>query len=820
MGRDRVEVVQLDLQRKWEYLRRYYDAAGRFYEAHDEVVSESDIDECIRNLKARPAPVVRKSIALDRWHYRPDEDDRGVREGFFSFDYDERGWEKVRLPHAVRSAPKDPVRFGKTDYVMYISRQGRGEYCDILKGDSHAWYKSRIPRDQLDRDKMIYLDFRSVNLQSDVWVNEYPVMTSHLGLFPFQVEISEEARSFDSADAVVAVRVSNTASNVPGMFYNGFQFDYSSREHTGRERQEMDWNDQSSMGIADEVTLLVLDKNHIKDAFIHVDELHNTQARLGVEVELRNTTWRPFRGTVALEISEWLPRESNVISRSEKSVVVLPMSEGKTGIAVELSGAKLWTPSAPNLYLAHVVLRSEDGTSIDDVYETFGVRTIRMKGSHFYLNGERFVPRGTHDVCHYLDEQEICPSDRVIVRDILLHKAMGATCSRWPSDTRMHYGRIADYCDQLGFLVSWTGYFEVWNIHPEAELLAGRDVQAMVRSLRNHPSIIVWEMGDEVLAVTHPYRRMKWFDMMYRLVEAEDRTRPIIPNGCYSGELMDIIEKHGATAGSMAERRRLALEQYPVYGRELAVWDIHHCPCLPPFAPVYQHIEKVVEVLGGQKPTIYTEFGTDGMPNPARIAELYGSFRWGPNPLMVARREDLDQGCYARRVTADDWRETQAYQAITVSSIIDNLRQHPEAFAGYYFVCMFDVWTFYWGAVDAKGKAKLLFFVASNCLRPVSISALHGNSVLKRPDRLEVTVSNYGGAIAGATLKVVIRDSSGHAVAEMEQADVKAAGDVQLTTVAEIDTEGLPNGLYDIEYHLSDKDRRLLAKQIEIAYFE
>ena len=60
---------------------------------------------------------------------------------------------------------------------------------------------------------------------------------------------------------------------------------------------------------------------------------------------------------------------------------------------------------------------------------------------------------------------------------------------------RMHYKRIAEYADQLGFMISWTGYFEIWMVHSEMEMYARKDTRVMVRSLRNLPSIIVWEMG-------------------------------------------------------------------------------------------------------------------------------------------------------------------------------------------------------------------------------------------------------------------------------------------------------------------------------------
>ena len=67
--------------------------------------------------------------------------------------------------------------------------------------------------------------------------------------------------------------------------------------------------------------------------------------------------------------------------------------------------------------LANIILVSEKGEKIDDMYETFGVRTFKMMGSHFYLNNKKTVPRGTHNAISYLRDSEICPSDENIVKE-------------------------------------------------------------------------------------------------------------------------------------------------------------------------------------------------------------------------------------------------------------------------------------------------------------------------------------------------------------------------------------------------------------------
>ena len=674
------ELLKLDYNKRWRYLKRYYDLASAFYDIRDTVVSEEEINDCIAKLKRKPQSIIRREIRLNDWHFMLDMQDEGVKQGYFSGEYDETCWGQVTIPHAYSDVPERPVKFGRTNNAMYAAEADLGEYCDILRGDSCGWYKCRLRLEELKKDEIAYLSFESVNLKSDVWVNEYPVMTDHLGLFPFKMEITDELKAFYSTNPVIVVRVENIASNIPAMFYNGFQFDYSDADQcTGR--HEMDWKNNSSAGIADEVKLSIVNKNHIENVFIHTDEIADNNAKITLDMELKNNTWTAFRGTVGVEISPWLPKEGDVVKNQSVEAIVLPMNDGKATISIAMENCDLWTNEAPHMYLAHIVLFDEYGGAIDDVFETFGVRTIKIKGSHLYLNGRKFVPRGTHDVCHYFGEAQICPGDEIIVKDLLLHKKMGANCSRWPSDARLHYQKIADYCDQLGFMLSWTGYFEVWNIHSEAELLASRDVKAMVRSLRNHPSIIVWEMGDEVLNFSHESRRMRWFDMMYKLVSAEDKTRPIIPSGDWSSSLIGAIRNHGDANLTMEEKRKHALEEFPVYDQELALWDVHDCPYYPPFNPIIEPMDRIVDALGEYKPVIFTEFGTDGMPAPEKVMDIYEKFRWKANPFYLLRRETLDRGCFGRDLTLEDWKESQAFQALTVVSLIDRLRQYPETFA-------------------------------------------------------------------------------------------------------------------------------------------
>jgi hypothetical protein len=341
----------------------------------------------------------------------------------------------------------------------------------------------------------------------------------------------------------------------------------------------------------------------------------------------------------------------------------------------------------------------------------------------------------------------------------------------------------------------------------------------MVRSLRNHPSIIVWEMGDEPLMLIHHHRRFRWYEQIYRLVEQEDRSRPIIPAGYWCNELVELIERHPESRLPVEERRRRVLEEYPLFTKELAPWDFHHCPYLPgsKLRPTYEVIDMVKNALGGERATIFTEFGLDGMPEFEKVKDVYGKFRWTGYGLMPVDRGKSDMNYYGRAVGQEDWRETQAAQAITISGMIGRLRENPPAFAGFYLVTLVDPWTFYWGVVDVKYNAKLAYFVVQACYGSLYVSGLHGSTVVKKGDRrLTITASNFAEPIDGASMRVVVKDEKNREVQEKRFGDLEILGNGSVSVLGELEIPDRAAGMYSIEYVLVDRNGGERNRRVEL----
>ena len=192
---------------------------------------------------------------------------------------------------------------------------------------------------------------------------------------------------------------------------------------------------------------------------------------------------------------------------------------------IEVENPSLWSPDEPNLYT--MVSSLEAGGSTDSLRTRFGIREIGFRGDGFYLNGERTFIKG---VCLHHDAGALGAAwnTSAWVRRLNMLKEMG--CNGIRTAHNPPAPELLDLCDSLGFVVmdeltdTWTvpkkpnGYatlFDEW---------AEKDLRAMIRRDRNHPSVILWSIGNEVGEQGYPDK----YHIAYRLSDIcheEDPTR-------------------------------------------------------------------------------------------------------------------------------------------------------------------------------------------------------------------------------------------------------------------------------------------------------
>ena len=204
------------------------------------------------------------------------------------------------------------------------------------------------------------------------------------------------------------------------------------------------------------------------------------------------------------------------------------IEDGKTVIQTfEVPGASLWSPESPQMYIARTTVETPD--EVLDKYETpFGIRQAEWRADGFYLNGEKTFLKG---VCLHHDAGALGAvwNDDAWIRRFKMLKEMG--CNAIRTSHNPPAPEFLDLCDRMGFLVmdeltdTWTvpkkehGYAELFNDWAE------KDLVALIQRDRNHPSVILWSIGNEC---GEQGDSTKWWipQMLTDICHREDPTRP------------------------------------------------------------------------------------------------------------------------------------------------------------------------------------------------------------------------------------------------------------------------------------------------------
>ena len=401
---------------------------------------------------------MRKQILLDTdWRFHPgDAPEAGA------MAWDDRAWREVTLPHdwAVES-PFD---------VCWASGTG------YLPGGT-AWYRKHFTLTEEDAARRVSLTFQGVYKHAKVWINSHYLGQHAYGYTSFSFDISPFVRAGEN---LVAVRVEH--EDVA-----------DSRWYTGS-------------GIDRHVLLTFTDPVAFRENGIYAvtESDHGKQAVLRIRYGTFGADSVCFRLVTAA---------GKIISEASE--------DGEAGtLRLTVRRPRRWSPDDPYLY----TLRGETlkGCSVTDRAEIpFGIRTARFDADRgFFLNGEGMKIRG---VCVHHDAGCL---GAAVPKTVWRHRlerlrAMGCNAIRTahnPPDPD-----LLDLCDELGFLVmdeafdEWEGIKNKWwqghNVYPPKHFGYGedfplwheRDLQSMVERDRNHPSVILWSIGNEIDYPNDPY---------------------------------------------------------------------------------------------------------------------------------------------------------------------------------------------------------------------------------------------------------------------------------------------------------------------------
>ncbi|MCR5674343.1 MAG: glycoside hydrolase family 2 [Lachnospiraceae bacterium] len=425
--------------------------------------------------------------------------------------YDDRSWERVTLPHDFAvCAPFSEEHASGTGY---------------LRGGT-AWYRVRFVIPEECRGRSVRIAFDGVYKNSQVWCNSCYLGKRPSGYAPFSYDITHCAR-FGQEGNVLCVRVSHEDIS-------------DSRWYTGS-------------GITRPVMLIVEERVHPADGgvFFYTGEIdlfaddaerpapaRAKKAALHLRVCLKNDSDTEQTAEILAGLEPVLSKDraaygyfakpsgpEDPISEDRfrfpaETVTIPPHGETVSVLSGTILSPRLWSPKDPQLYSLSVALKGKGGSYLA-VRFSVGIRDLRFDPDQgFFLNG---IPTKLRGVCVHEDAGCLGAAvpREVWERRLELLKACGTNAIRMSHNP--HADELYTLCDEMGFFVmdeafdEWENPKNKWwhghNVYPprhqgsyeDFPAWHETDLRAMVRRGRNHPSIILWSIGNEIDYPNDPY---------------------------------------------------------------------------------------------------------------------------------------------------------------------------------------------------------------------------------------------------------------------------------------------------------------------------
>lgn len=351
-------------------------------------------------------------------------------------------WEKIDLPHSWN-------KFDAVDQEPGYRRDA-------------SWYEKEITLEKIIPGKKYLLEFEGVNIISKVYVNGKFVGEHIGGYVGFSFDIT---KFLTAGKNYILVRADNSIdrSVIPSQKSDFFIYG----------------------GINRDVWLHIVPEYNLNSLKITTEKVSAESALVTAGFNL-NSLPADAAAMVTIFAPDGMKVLEENITVGNTNKVTLP----------EVEAPKLWSVETPNLYTMKVTL-NVNGTIVDEIRERFGLRWFEFKEhGAFYLNGERLLLRGTHRHEDHAGMANALPNE-IHRGDMLLIKEMGANFVRlahYPQDPEVYKA-----CDELGLLV--------WDELPwcrggvgddEWQATAKRLFTEQINQNYNHPSIILWSVGNEV----------------------------------------------------------------------------------------------------------------------------------------------------------------------------------------------------------------------------------------------------------------------------------------------------------------------------------
>ena len=416
---------------------------------------------------------------------------------FYKDDYDVSGWKDIKVPGNWEFQGFGVPIYTDTDYAFtanapYIHH----DYNPV------GSYRREFQLPENWQGKEIFIHFGAVKSAAYFWVNGEMVGYSQGGKLPAEFNITPYVRTGNNNISVEVYRWSD-----------------------GSYLEDQDFWKVS--GIERDVYLYASPKVRIRDFQVSADlDQDYLNGLFNVNATIKNYRKSAARGySVELELLDKAGKEI----LSNKAVLAVPAgTEGSAAFAHTVESPKKWTAETPHLYTVLLTLKNAEGEVEEVVSCRTGFRKIEIKGGQFLLNGVpiyfKGVNRHEHDPVtgRYVSEESM-------LQDIRLMKQFNINAVR--TSHYPNHPRFYELCDEYGIYVIGEANIESHGLAYDPETcIAGDPIwykshmdrfQRMVERDKNHPSIVIWSLGNESGDGSN-------FEAMYQWGKERDPSRPVM----------------------------------------------------------------------------------------------------------------------------------------------------------------------------------------------------------------------------------------------------------------------------------------------------
>lgn len=406
--------------------------------------------------------------------------------------FDDSSWQTVNLPHdySIEDLPGTDSPF----YPEAITEIQGG----FTTGGT-AWYRKTFNVPMEWKGKKLELLFEGVYMNADIWINGKHVGNNIYGYTPFDFDIT--GYLIIGGNNVIAVQVKNEGVN--------------SRWYTGS-------------GIYRHVWLKVLNPVHIAENGIYITtrEITSGKAIISIETTIINDNVIDEPVNIVTRI---IDPTGNAVAKKVSKRTVKSGDSYTFSQRISVKKPVLWSPDAPSLYSVCTTLALKSGKDLKKT--ALGIRTITMDNKNgFAINGSPMKLKGG---CVHHDNGPLGSKafNRAEERRVELLKANGfnaVRCAHNPPSVA-----FLDACDQLGILVIDEA-FDMWDRakRPQDYHLYFKDdwqkaLNAMILRDRNHPSIFLWSIGNEIPGASSLPETATISQVLGDFVRSLDPARPV-----------------------------------------------------------------------------------------------------------------------------------------------------------------------------------------------------------------------------------------------------------------------------------------------------